>query len=209
MRRCSGQASSKRIVSSDYHHFRREQNASGTLSIFDRATDQIDLYLDCSRSEEQLIKRVSNAIRTLIQYSVKYRSPNDLIPSMKNKITLYSVLLLALSFATVGCYYDNMDTVYPGNGLFTPCDTTSVMSYSTHIVPIMQNNCVSCHTGTNGSAGVQLDTYAGVADAATSTLLIGATWHEAGYTPMPPNYQLDSCALKQLKKWVDAGAPNN
>lgn len=132
-----------------------------------------------------------------------------LIPTMKNKTAFYAIVSLVSAFAFAGCYYDNMDTVYPGNGLFTPCDTTAVMSYTTHIVPIMQNNCISCHTGSGGSGGVQLDTYAGVHDAAVNTLLIGATWHEAGYTPMPPNISLDSCSLVQLKKWVDAGAPNN
>lgn len=122
---------------------------------------------------------------------------------------IYSLLIfLALGFVS-GCYYDNMDDVYPGAGLFAPCDTTSVMSYQQHIVPIIQNNCINCHTGSSANAGVQLDTYSGVYDAASNGLIVGATWHEATYTPMPPNYQLDSCSLVQIKKWVLAGSPNN
>jgi hypothetical protein len=118
-------------------------------------------------------------------------------------------IVLIASAGLAGCYYDNMDEVYPGAGLFQPCDTTSVISYNTHIVPIMQNNCVSCHSGSGANGGVTLDNYQGVYDVATNTALIGVTWHEALYTPMPPNYQIDSCSLVQLKKWVDAGAPNN
>jgi hypothetical protein len=118
-------------------------------------------------------------------------------------------IVLIASAGLAGCYYDNMDEVYPGAGLFQPCDTTSVISYNTHIVPIMQNNCVSCHSGSGANGGVTLDNYQGVYDVATNTTLIGVTWHEALYTPMPPNYQIDSCSLVQLKKWVDAGAPNN
>jgi hypothetical protein len=118
-------------------------------------------------------------------------------------------IVLVASAGLAGCYYDNMDEVYPGAGLFQPCDTTSVISYNTHIVPIMQNNCVSCHSGSGANGGVTLDNYQGVYDVATNTALIGVTWHEALYTPMPPNYQIDSCSLVQLKKWVDAGAPNN
>ncbi len=117
--------------------------------------------------------------------------------------------LLIVSAALGGCYYDNMDDVYPGAGLFTPCDTTSVTSYSAHIVPILQNNCVSCHSGSGANADVHLDTYEGVRVVATNTALQGVTWHEQFYTPMPPNYQLDSCSLVQIKKWILAGAPNN
>jgi hypothetical protein len=124
---------------------------------------------------------------------------------MKKKI----LALFIVSATMAGCYYDNMDDVFPGAGLFAPCDTTSVMSYETHIVPIIANNCISCHTGSGANADVHLDTYEGVHDAAVNDLLMGVTWHEPTYTPMPPNYQLDSCSLVQIKKWVDAGAPNN
>lgn len=120
------------------------------------------------------------------------------------------VLLAAATAAFLGgCYYDNMDDVYPGAGLFQPCDTTSTISYSNHIVPIIESNCINCHSGGGANADVHLDSYNGVYDAATTGLLVGATWHEVSYTPMPPNYQLDSCSLVQIKKWVLAGAPNN
>jgi len=122
---------------------------------------------------------------------------------------LLALLAVAVVASIAGCYYDNMDDVYPGAGLFVPCDTTSSISYQRHIVPILENNCVSCHTGGGASAGIHLDTYNGVLDAVSTGQLIGATWHEATYTPMPPNFQLDSCSLVQIKKWVDAGAPNN
>lgn len=125
---------------------------------------------------------------------------------MKKLLTLLPVAIVL--FAT-GCYYDNMDEVYPGAGLFQPCDTISVISYQNHITPIIQSNCINCHAGAGANADVHLDSYGGVYDAATNGQLVGATWHESGYTAMPPNYQLDSCSLVQIKKWVLAGAPNN
>lgn len=118
-------------------------------------------------------------------------------------------LIICVAATIAGCYYDNMDDVYPGAGLFVPCDTTSTMSYQRHIAPIIQNNCVNCHTGASAAADIQLDSYQGVYDAAMTTQLVGATWHEPLYTPMPPNFQLDSCSLVQIKKWVLDGAPNN
>ncbi len=120
---------------------------------------------------------------------------------------ILAILTLALFIG--GCYNDNMDEVYPGAGLFVPCDTTSVTSYITHVRPILDNNCVSCHTGSGANADVHLDTYDGVREVAINTRMYGATWHQQLYTPMPPNYQLDSCSLVQIKKWIDAGAPNN
>lgn len=111
--------------------------------------------------------------------------------------------------AFAGCYNDNMDDLYPGSGIFAPCDTTSTMSYERHIVPIIENNCIACHSGGGANADVHLDSYQGVFDAANSGQLVGATWHDPNYAPMPPNYQLDSCSLVQINKWVLAGAPNN
>lgn len=122
---------------------------------------------------------------------------------------LFAILTLTATVILTGCYNDNMDEVYPGAGLFEPCDTTSIMSYQRDIVPILENNCVSCHSGAGANADVHLDSYQGVYDVASVGLLMGVTWHEATYTPMPPNYQLDSCSLVQIKKWVLAGSPNN
>lgn len=119
------------------------------------------------------------------------------------------VLALPLVALMSSCYYDNVDDVYPGAGLFTVCDTTSTQSYTTHITPILVNNCYSCHSGSNPSDGVSLDNYAGVAQVAASGRLVGAIYHQQGFTAMPNGLQLDSCYMKQIKKWVDAGAPNN
>jgi hypothetical protein len=125
---------------------------------------------------------------------------------MKKFIFLFSI---AAGATITGCYYDNMDDVYPGAGLFQPCDTVGAMSYDQEIKTILDNNCIACHSGAGANADVHLDSYQGVYDVATNGQLVGATWHEATYTPMPPNYQLDSCSLVQIKKWVLAGAPEH
>ena len=125
---------------------------------------------------------------------------------MKKFYFFFAAVILA---GIAGCYYDNMDDVYPGAGLFQPCDSVGNMSYDRQIKNILENNCVACHRGSGANADVHLDTYAGAFDAANNGALYGATWHDVGYTPMPPNYQLDSCALVQIKKWVLAGAPEH
>ncbi|CAN5423685.1 hypothetical protein BH09BAC5_BH09BAC5_18260 [soil metagenome] len=127
---------------------------------------------------------------------------------MKYLLFICGISILAFS----GCYQDKLDEMYPGAGLFTVCDTTTTPSYSTHIVPIIQNYCIGCHNGTNGSGGCDLSNYNGVfvwANGGVTSSMVGNTWHQSGYFPMPPSYTLDSCQLKLIYNWVNNGAPNN
>ncbi|HLG02083.1 MAG TPA: hypothetical protein VI731_00720 [Bacteroidia bacterium] len=114
-----------------------------------------------------------------------------------------------LSFGFIGCYYDNVEELYPGAGLFIQCDTSGVISYTNDIFPILENNCAPCHFGTSPSSGVSLNTHADLAAQASTGTLVGVTHRMAGFPPMPPSYALDSCYMIQIKKWADAGAPNN
>ena len=117
--------------------------------------------------------------------------------------------ILSVAVFMGSCYYDNVDEMYPGVGVFNNCDTSGVITYSGDISTIIRNNCLNCHSGPNPSGSISLDGWTNVNGVATSGLLLDATWHNPGTTPMPPNFQLDSCQLIQIKKWIDAGAPNN
>lgn len=39
--------------------------------------------------------------------------------------------------------------------------------------------------------------------------LLGAIKHTSSFKPMPPNTQLDTCFIKEIEKWIQAGAGNN
>lgn len=119
------------------------------------------------------------------------------------------VLPLLFCLSLIGCYYDNVEELNPGMGLFETCDTTSNVSYSTHIVPIMENYCYSCHSGSNPSSGYNLDTYTDLAGWASSGDLHGSVFRRAGFNAMPPSFALDSCRMKLFENWINAGAPNN
>ena len=90
------------------------------------------------------------------------------------------------------------------------CDTTDV-SYAQDVVPILQQECISCHTaGNRPGGGVTLDTYAGVRAAASSGHLLGALLHWDGFFAMPKNKpQLDECELLAIKQWVNKAYPEN
>lgn len=125
---------------------------------------------------------------------------------------LFSLAIISATIVFSSCYKDKVSEVYPGAGLFTPCDTTSHPSYSKHIVPIIQNYCIGCHSTSNPRGTADLSTYAGVYPWTTTfspPIIVGNVWHLNGYYPMPPSFQLDSCQMKQIKNWCADGAPNN
>ncbi|HNF70154.1 MAG TPA: hypothetical protein PLL28_12320, partial [Chitinophagales bacterium] len=89
------------------------------------------------------------------------------------------------------------------------CDTTAV-SYSTTIVNTMSNYCNGCHSGGSPSGGIDLTTYAGVADIASDGRLMGSIQHNAGYVAMPYNAALmPECKIDEIRIWVENGFPND
>jgi hypothetical protein len=124
---------------------------------------------------------------------------------MKKFIFLFSFAVILFT----ACYRDNVEELYPGAGLFTPCDTTSVMTYSTHITTLMQNYCYSCHSGSSPSSGFRIDTYSALQPYAASGELMARLHGDPGWNRMPESFPLEPCQIRQFELWVNAGAPNN
>jgi len=89
------------------------------------------------------------------------------------------------------------------------CDTLNV-TYAVTIRNIISNKCQGCHNGAGASAGIDLSTYTGVKAKITDGRLWGAINHLPGFSPMPKNgAKLSDCEITQVRKWIDAGSPNN
>jgi hypothetical protein len=101
------------------------------------------------------------------------------------------------------------------------CDTLN-MSYTYNVVPILKNNCYSCHSSGNsvGSIGILLDSYHNLMNFVDTTnvnfsYLLGDIRHDPSnsaitFTPMPyMKPMLDSCSINQIVAWVKQGAKNN
>jgi hypothetical protein len=87
---------------------------------------------------------------------------------------------------------------------------TLVFTYSGAIAPLLNTNCIRCHNATTTRAGINLSTYEGVKTVALNGRLLGSIKKETGYKPMPPgNTKLPGCQIRQIEKWVRAGAENN
>ena len=102
---------------------------------------------------------------------------------MKFKLSIFGILLLSL-LTVSSCYYDKEELLYgSANG---PCiDSTGVISYSQQIVPIFQQNCYSCHTGSFPSGGILMGTYAADKAIAQNGKLYGSVNHTSGFKAMP------------------------
>lgn len=122
------------------------------------------------------------------------------------KKIILPALVVAAFFS--GCYYDNVEELYPELLLNNNCDTAIAPTYSGKVTEIIANNCLSCH-GTGLGNQYVLDNYAGVAAVAASGQLVGAVKRQAGFQAMPAAAPLENCQVVLLRKWVDAGYPNN
>lgn len=129
----------------------------------------------------------------------------ELLTIKHRLLSLISVLLI--SFLLTGCYKDNEEDLYPPTG--DNCDTTNV-SYAQTVLPVLTNNCISCHSGAGASAGVRLDSYSAVAAAAASGRLLGSIKHQSGFSAMPQGApQLPDCSINQIEAWVVQGSLEN
>lgn len=88
------------------------------------------------------------------------------------------------------------------------CDTVN-FKFTSNIKPIIQNNCVGCHSGTNSSGKIDLSTYSGLQSIALNGKLYGSITWSAGFSAMPKSQKLPNCQITQIKKWIDAGSQNN
>lgn len=126
---------------------------------------------------------------------------------MKKKIFLVSGISLTVLLLISGCVWDNEEELYPESGF---CDTTSV-SFSNDIVPILSNNCYSCHSNLNAPSfggGLSFEDHQDVAS--YSERIIGAINHREGFVPMPRGgSKLDPCSIDLVEAWSNSGAPDN
>lgn len=95
------------------------------------------------------------------------------------------------------------------NNVCDKCDTTD-FKYSTAIKTLMQNKCVGCHNTASAGGNIDLSSYAGVKASAVSGRLYGSVSWAAGFSAMPKgSVKMPDCEIRQIKKWIDAGTPNN
>jgi hypothetical protein len=116
-------------------------------------------------------------------------------------------LVLLVVGLTHSCAKASQDVLSAGS----TCDTVG-MTYTANVVPILQENCYSCHGNGNtaGSGGILLEGYTNLKQYADNGQLVGNVTHAPGYVPMPYGLPaLPSCETNTIVDWVNNGAFNN
>ncbi|MDX2173575.1 MAG: hypothetical protein SFY56_10660 [Bacteroidota bacterium] len=119
-------------------------------------------------------------------------------------ITFCSLIILSFSY----CTKDNFRERHPI--VVSSCDTAGVISYATHIKPVLDNNCTTnCHNGIG--SGHSLTAWNAVnADAVAGLLYGSVSWNgTAQQMPQGAANKISDCDITKIKKWAAAGAPNN
>lgn len=89
------------------------------------------------------------------------------------------------------------------------CDTASV-TFSASVNPIIQKNCLGCHSGGTPSGNLDFSGHNGIQPVALNGRLLGAVRHETGFSSMPKGgNKLSDCDIEKIRIWINAGAPNN
>lgn len=114
-------------------------------------------------------------------------------------------ILLAVVLMYTACYKDNEEDLYPDNG----CNTENV-SFAQTVWPVLNNNCVSCHSGPGASGGIRLGNYNEVVATIDGGRFLGAIKHENGFSAMPQGgSKLSDCNISQIDAWIAQGKLNN
>lgn len=122
---------------------------------------------------------------------------------MMNNIRIVFVLFCYLGVS--GCYYDVEEELYPT----IECSTEN-LSFQEHILPIINNNCYSCHDAANNFGGITLEGYDQLKIYVNNNQLLGVIKHESGFSPMPKNAsKLLDCEVEKIETWITNGALNN
>jgi hypothetical protein len=101
------------------------------------------------------------------------------------------------------------NTICPDAG----CDTLNV-SFTKNINPILQKQCMGCHTDVSTGGGIVFTSYENVKAVASDKSkgpegrLLGALSHLPAYSSMPKGgTKPDNCKLRQIELWIQAGMP--
>jgi mono/diheme cytochrome c family protein len=81
-------------------------------------------------------------------------------------------------------------------------------AFASNVFPVMQQQCIGCHSATNPQGGYVLDNYTSISE--HIELILKTINHEAGVVPMP--YQTDKLndtLIQIISCWNSDGTPNN
>ena len=119
--------------------------------------------------------------------------------------------VMAAVLLNTSCYYDKEKVLYPD----VPCDTTSLLSYTSDIVPILSVNCYNCHSLVNApiyGEGLVLEGYSNLRLYLYQNpdVLLNSINQNGQAKAMPRgSTKLDKCSISNIEVWIKQGEKNN
>ncbi len=144
--------------------------------------------------------RPGNAANSKI-YEVLTEDGDDRMPQQPNEPLTATQISLIAQWINEGAKNTT--------GCAPVCDSSS-FTYGGNVKPILQTHCLGCHSGLASAGGyIPLDTYDGVKEMVNGNFLLPAI-EQTGAFPMPKNAaKISDCKIAIIRKWIEAGAPNN
>ncbi len=132
---------------------------------------------------------------------------------MKFRLTIFFIAATAI---LSGCYYDNVDELYP---VITKCDTTGTVSFANDISPIMLHSCgssdLACHNGASSQSGYGLGNYDDVkftiddSGDFLETITHSTSISASLWMPKGSSSKIDDCSIQKITAWLNRGTLNN
>ena len=89
------------------------------------------------------------------------------------------------------------------------CDT-NLVTFSGNVFPLIQSNCVGCHSGSAPGGQILLTDYQNIKVVANNGKLLGAVSWDNGFQPMPRGgSKLQDCQIDQIRIWIQNGSQND
>lgn len=126
---------------------------------------------------------------------------------MKNIGYFFVLIFIIIGFSK--CYYNNEETLYAD--LTNSCDTANI-TFKAKVVPILKEHCYKCHSNavaTDNGAGIRLEDYGDVKN--NLNRVYGAITHQDNFSAMPKDMtaKIDTCQIKIIRIWMEAGGLDN
>jgi hypothetical protein len=130
------------------------------------------------------------------------------------KLFIIAIVVVLVLIPMWSCYYDSQEFLFPQlpNDSIV-CDSAKNVTYSVTIDSIMTKHCYSCHSNASAGqmgAGIVLQGYSNLKARVSDKSLMDAITQNGKVIPMPlGGAKLDDCTISYIKKWINAGSPNN
>ena len=120
------------------------------------------------------------------------------------------IVMTAAQKALIANWINKSAKNYVCNANYGKCDTTTAVSFTSFVKPIMENRCQGCHSGTIPSGNLSLTNYAQIKASAQTPAFMGSMRKLTAYSFMPKGgTALTACELNKIDAWIKRGALNN